>query len=129
MKLWWWVEWKNEIAIAKLGVQKKEKNLAQILFYPTFVIRLTCGWSPAIFQINKSHFLLIIPLRHISMELRTYPSIFMHGSGWRIVWSIVKFYFSIEVQLYHFQIWFVVELQERISFHLVCYSVNISVHR
>ena len=101
---------KNEIAIAKLGVQKKEKNLAQILFYPTFVIRLTRGWSPAIFQINKSHFLLIIPLRHISMELRTYPSIFMHGSGWRIVWSIVKFYFSIEVQLYHFQIWFVVEM-------------------
>ena len=55
---------KNEIAIAKLGVQKKEKNLAQILFYPTFVIRLTCGWSPAIFQINKSHFLLIIPLKY-----------------------------------------------------------------
>ena len=51
MKLWWWVEWKNEIAIAKLGVQKKEKNLAQILFYSTFVIRLTCGWSPAIFKL------------------------------------------------------------------------------
>ena len=42
---------KYEIAIAKLGVQKKEKNLAQILFYSTFVIRLTCGWSPAIFKL------------------------------------------------------------------------------
>lgn len=113
MKLWWWVEWKNEIAIAKLGVQKKEKKPCPNIFL--FYIRnTTYMWLvPCYFQINKSHFLLIIfltPLRHISMELRTYPSIFMRGFGWQIVWSIVKFHFSIEVQLYHFQIWFVIEL-------------------
>ena len=44
-------------------------------------------------------------LWHISMEIRSFPSLFIHGFGWQNVWLIVKFYFSIEVQLYHFQIW------------------------
>ena len=120
-------EKRNSHCKARSSKERKKPCPNIILFY---IRNTTYMWLvPCDFQINKSHFLLIIPLRHISMELRTYPSIFMHGFGWRIVWSIVKFYFSIEVQLYHFQIWFVVELQERISFHLVCYSVNISVHR